>query len=397
MTIIIWGIGNMSCLIEEYIKHDVIIAAYVDNNAKNAGGGYVNAHERKTRIVSADEVKDIAFDFCVIAVKDSQTIVQQCLKDLKIPKEKILEIVKLTEWDIDLRNRIFNERIVDNSRNYVIEGVCIDLGEGHALPSYQKYFKMYDRFIPYLAKMTQEKTGKYIIDIGANVGDTLAAMLNHTDDNFLCIEPVGQFFNLLASNIQHFDNPNRIWLEQAFITDKMSETYEAIISNKGTAAKMPTDSNTTSRIPSKSVDYLLEERNITYEEVDLLKIDTDGFDADCIISASKLLEKGSAFIYWENYNETYDQYIKYLNAYRLLNENGYSVFFVFDNYGNYLCKGGIDVLNSILDYVQRAHTGCIGNTFKYFDVLTCKMNDVEKCERYITQYLDQYLLHRISW
>lgn len=22
MTIIIWGIGNMSCLIEEYIKHD---------------------------------------------------------------------------------------------------------------------------------------------------------------------------------------------------------------------------------------------------------------------------------------------------------------------------------------------------------------------------------------
>ena len=42
--------------------------------------------------------------------------------------------------------------------------------------------------------MTQEKEGKWNIDIGASVGDTLAAIWNYTDDFVLCIEPVKKFF-----------------------------------------------------------------------------------------------------------------------------------------------------------------------------------------------------------
>ena len=41
--------------------------------------------------------------------------------------------------------------------------------------------------------MTQEKEGKWNIDIGASVGDTLAAIWNYTDDFVLCIEPVKKF------------------------------------------------------------------------------------------------------------------------------------------------------------------------------------------------------------
>ena len=46
----------------------------------------------------------------------------------------------------------------------------------------------------YLAQMTQEKEGKWNIDIGASVGDTLAAIWNYTDDFVLCIEPVKKIF-----------------------------------------------------------------------------------------------------------------------------------------------------------------------------------------------------------
>lgn len=393
MKIIIWGTGHMSRLIENYIKHDIEIVAYVDNNA---GGGYIATPEREVAIIGPNNIKNIVFDYCLIAVKECQSIIDQCLYELGIPKEKIIKVIDVPEWNASLLNSIFDENILSDPRNYRVENIKIDLGEGHALPLYQKLYKMYDRFIPYLAQITKRKEGKYIIDIGANVGDTLAAMWNHTDDNFLCIEPVGKFFELLNENIQHLGCTDRVCTEQAFVTDRMDETYRAEISEKGTAVKKQAESGVQQTIPSKTVDYLIQEKGIEYKDIDLLKIDTDGFDADCIISAFELLKNGNTLIYWENYNETYEQYKKYLDAYRLLDSMNYSVFFIFDNYGNYLCRGGIDTINSVLDYMQRVNTGCIGDTFRYFDVLACKTEDIALCEKFITQYLSQYLLYRIK-
>lgn len=395
MRIIIWGTGHLSRMIEDYIRQDIEIIAYIDND-KTRGGGYVKTLKRRTIIMPPDNIKNITYDYCLIAVANYCAIEQQCLQELMVPEEKILRVANLSEWDIGLVKRIFDENILENPRDYTIESIKVDLGEGHALPFYQKHFKMYDRFIPYLAEITRRKEGKYIIDIGANVGDTLVAMWSNTENQFLCIEPVEEFFRLLIDNIQRLGRPERVCVEQAFITDRMDETYQAKISEKGTAVKEATTLDNTSLIPSKSVDYLIKEKGIGYGDIDLLKIDTDGFDADCIISAGELLRKGSALIYWENYVETYEQYEKYMEAYRVLERNGYSIFFIFDNYGNYLCSGGIDTINSILNYVQRVHTDCIGNTFGYFDVLTCKSEDIVSCEEAIAQYLNQYLLYRIS-
>lgn len=346
--------------------------------------------------MTPDDIKEIPFDYCLIAVKKYDAIVEQCLRDCLIPEEKILLVEHISKWSTDLRNCIFEGNILGDSRNYTIANIKMDLGEGHALPAFQKSCKMYDRFIPYLARITQGKEGKYIIDIGANVGDTLAAMWNDTEDCFLCIEPVEEFFLLLTDNIRRLGNPDRVHTERAFVTDKMEEVYSPIVSEYGTATKKRNDSDAWQLIPSKTVDYLIKEKRIDYKDIDLLKIDTDGFDADCILSAKELLGKGNALIFWENYSKTCAQYKKCLEAHDVLQKNGYSVFFIFDNYGNYLCKGNLDTANSILNYVQRVRTGCIGNTFSYFDVLTCKIQDEAACEKYIEEYLQHYPLFRIS-
>lgn len=394
MKIMIWGTGHLSRLIEDYIRKDIQIVAYVDNN-KIPGGGIIKTFDRTVTIMLPNDTKNLEFDYCLIAVEHYQEILLQCLHKLNIPDEKILIVPKMFEWNKDLLLKIFNENIYCNPRDYTIQNIKVDLGENHALPLYQKRYKMYDRFIPYLAQITQKKEGKCIIDIGANVGDTLVGMWKHTEDRFYCIEPVTEFFNLLTDNAKRLGNMERVCLEQAFITDNMEENYQAIVSDKGTASKIRTDENIKS-IPSKTVDYLIAEKGIRYDEVDLLKIDTDGFDADCIISAKELLEESEALIFWENYNETCEQYQKYLEAYQLLDKKGYFTFFVFDNYGNYLCRGGLDTIHSILDYMQRVNTDCIGNTFHYFDVLACKEKDVKLCERLIMQFLDNYPLFRIS-
>ncbi len=242
--------------------------------------------------------------------------------------------------------------------------------------------------------MTKKKQGDFIIDIGANVGDSLTAMWNHTNDRFICIEPVEEFFNLLSDNVRNLEKPDRVHIERAFITDNMEGAYSAKVNPSGTAS-MERLKDEKPKTPSKTVDFLLKERNVKSESIDLLKIDTDGFDGDCLISARSLLKNGNALLYWENCYRTYMQYEKYLEAYDLLNHEGYSTFFIFDNYGNYLCKGGVDIMRSVAEYMQRVRVGWGGTTFTYCDVLACKLEDVELCEEGIAEYLQKFPLCRI--
>lgn len=394
MKVVIWGTGYREQLLEDYFKENIEIVAFVDNNKSNWGKA-IRVREREVLIVSPNHLKDLSFDYCLIAAGAYRIIMKQCLEELSLPQEKVIQAVDISVWDMNLVRSMFTENVFENPRSYRIDGNTIDLGEGHALPGYQKQFKMYDRFVPFLGQMVQEKEGKFVIDIGANVGDTLAAMLNHTSDIFLCIEPVSDFYNLLVQNIQSMQVIDRVYTMQAFITDRMEEFYSAKVARQGTAHKERLNDGNNCAVPSKTVDYIISEKGLDYKKIDLLKIDTDGFDADCIISAKELLTKGSPLIYWENYIETYEQYVKYLEAYSFLNRSGYTSFYIFDNYGNYLCKGNIDTVHSIADYMQRVSAGCIGNTFSYFDVLACKSKDIDLCEKSIAKYLEKYPLNRI--
>lgn len=396
MRIVIWGCGHLSRLLEDYIRQDVEVVAYIDSNEKYLRGGGIWHCGCRIPIKGPEAMRNISFDWCLITISDYQTVVRQCLETLEIPKKKILLADEIFKWDIDLIKGIFNENILGNTRNYNIGGIKIDLGDGHNLPSFQRIYKMYDKFLPYMGEITKQKKGKYIFDIGANVGDSLAAMWNHTDDKFIVIEPVKEFFDLLLKNIERFGNTERVCAERAFITDKIEELFQVKREKGGTAHKERMDIRTTEFIPSKSVDGLLKTKGIAYEDVDLLKIDTDGFDADCIFSAKELLRAGNAMLYWENYVETFAQYQKYKEAYDLLNSENYTSFFVFDNWGNFLCRGDAETLISIMDYVRRTYADCIGNTFTYFDVLACKSEDKELCENAIQKYVEQYPLWRIK-
>ncbi len=78
---------------------------------------------------------------------------------------------------------------------------------------------MYDRFVPYLGMLANTNKGVFI-DIGANVGDTVAALVRHTDAKIICVEPISQFYALLCKNIKNFGSTysNRILLVNAYIS-----------------------------------------------------------------------------------------------------------------------------------------------------------------------------------
>ena len=117
-----------------------------------------------------------------------------------------------------------------------------------------------------MAQITQEKEAKWNIDIGASVGDTLAAIWNYTDDFVLCIEPVKKFLELLTDNVQRFGINDKVCLEQAFITDNMNQIFQTEISEKGTTVKKITQ-DVCHAVSGKTLDCLIKENGLALSEI----------------------------------------------------------------------------------------------------------------------------------
>lgn len=66
----------------------------------------------------------------------------------------------------------------------------------------------------------------------------------------------------------------------------------------------------------------------------------------------------------------------------------YKTFYIFDNYGNFLCKGGVDICYGINAYLKRINSGWSERTFHYVDILGCK--NEEKANKMIFEHLKKY-------
>lgn len=275
------------------------------------------------------------------------------------------------------------------NKKYVVDGFDLYVGRNHRLKSAQKLFPMYDRFLPYLASLNNSENG-WIIDIGANVGDTTLGMLKHMRGGIISVEPADEFYGLLEQNIGMLDEKfkKRIILKHVLIADDTTRNYTIDIS-KGTGKRKE---NSKSITPIYTIPQLIDECGVQIKDIKIIKSDTDGYDADCILSMGNLLSIYSPILYWENSMENQQQYnrVKEMNNY--LYESGYTTCFVFDQYGNYLVHGELkSTLDEIDDYLRRnVLVRSSRVTFSYVDVLACKKEDEKKCIETVRKYETYY-------
>jgi len=273
---------------------------------------------------------------------------------------------------------------------YEIDGFKMNMGENSVLPQLQRDNLMYDRFVPYLAMLADECQGKdpsaWIVDIGANVGDTVASMIRHTCANVVCVEPTDEYYKLCQENIQGFgyELAGRIHLIKAYIAQNSEEKYVSKVEH-GTAIQVKTEGN--AEAPTYTLPQLLQLMRIQSEQISLIKIDTDGYDAECIMSLGQCLKNISPLFYWENQIENDEQLTKYQSLVDYLQDAGYKDFFLFDNFGNYLSHVDGNGLRNINDYLGRMMHHLSARTFFYVDVLTCKPAKTMHTKEFITKYL----------
>jgi len=128
------------------------------------------------------------------------------------------------------------------------------------------------------------RSANVVVDVGANVGFfSLMAGKRFPGARIVAIEPVPQIFDCLAHNLG--DRPNTVLLNVA-VSDS-AEAVQMSFSPMNSAVSKVTSSGEVSA-EARTLDDVAQEYGL--ETVDLLKVDTETFEAHVLRGARRVLE-----------------------------------------------------------------------------------------------------------
>lgn len=255
----------------------------------------------------------------------------------------------------------------------------IKLPANHLLKDFHKTHPKYDRFLPHLSKYIGKK--ETVIDIGANVGDTLAGMAEQNSTlDYICIEPDNYFFNLLKQNIKRI---------KISVKNLNVQTIKALVGKNITNVKLDGKNGTkhaiiqkNSAIKSQSLDEIISKKKIK-----LLKSDVDGFDYEVLDSSMSIIKKSKPIIFFEcQYNFMY-QKLGYIRTLKKLEKIGYCYWIVFDNYGEVMVKtNNINIVIQLIEYIWQQNTGKTTRSIFYYDILTVQKKNLSFINKVVKDY-----------
>ncbi len=265
----------------------------------------------------------------------------------------------------------FRDRLSKNGNaliEYNLNGRKILLPFSHDLPINRKIFPLYSEN---LGRIASYLTTKYydlkVIDIGANIGDSVYIIKSRVDIPILCIEGDDYFFSILKKNISQWEN---VQTEKTFVGDK-TESRGSYSYSKGSGRIVETG-NSTENIKFENL-FAIVTKNPVFENAKLIKIDTDGFDCRIIRSSLNYLSKSKPVLFFE-----YDPYlIQQLNddglsIFDSLSEIGYDTAIFYDNSGDYLLATELTE-KIIIEDLHNYYSG--RNIERYCDICVFHKND----------------------
>lgn len=242
-------------------------------------------------------------------------------------------------------------------------GVSLTLPLSHNAPLYAACHRHYDQALPALAQaICQVVPGALVVDVGANVGDTAAALLERTTARVLCVEGNSAFLPFLKDNLDPWRG--RWELAEVFLGERNGTLAAVPTTRNGTAAL--TKSGGGAEIPLTTLDTLLETHS-DFERPSLLKIDTDGSDGAILAGARKLLARAQPALFFEYHPLLWRRLGHHEDTiFSELAELGYSSVVLYDNTGELYCEVALTSLG-ILDDLRRLLLR--GGGPSYFDIV----------------------------
>lgn len=260
--------------------------------------------------------------------------------------------------------RVLIKVFKDPSCNHVILDQPLVGPLSHELAFYLKILRNYDRLLRRIGSFyCKKRDGIFAIDVGANIGDTIACMYQGADTKVLAVEPNEKFNYYLKINWGNFEN---IEINTSLCSATDEQTNVSVNTKGGTASLERT--SVEQRIEAKTLNTLFRESRLL-DRLDFIKVDTDGFDFEVLKGAEELIQQFSPAVFIECDIFKNTQYIEDCDyAFSLFAKNGYEHCLVYDNYGSLMGKYDLkefDVFLNLLFYQ-------LTSSFYFFDILFIK-------------------------
>jgi len=144
-------------------------------------------------------------------------------------------------------------------------------------------------------------------------------------EKILCIDGDAEFFAYLQKNMQQFPF---VTCEHALLSDKVTNEKSLVRTHAGTASAQGS-----ATVLSVSLDELVQERNLL---VDVLKIDTDGFDGKVLAGSTHLLTSQKPYVIFEWHPILLRQTNNEIDRpFNVLFERGYQTFIFYTKFGSF--------------------------------------------------------------
>jgi FkbM family methyltransferase len=238
----------------------------------------------------------------------------------------------------------------------------------HSLPKYLLAHEHYDR-LPGRISDYMHLTGAGIkcIDVGANIGDSVAAFYKSDKDTFLAIEPNPKFYQYLVANWCWNSKVKAI----SAMCSSDSITAKFSINEKAGTASLTEAANGV-EMKRQPLDEIVDNMP-EFKDANILKIDTDGHDFEVIAGAAKLILSSQPTVLFECDVFGNEKYLNdCLRVLKLLQSSGYSLCLIYDNFGNLMGRYSLGDLSAIKRLIFYQLT----SPLLYFDILVMRDTDI---------------------
>lgn len=262
-------------------------------------------------------------------------------------------------------------RTSDPAVKFQVAGKTLHMPFSHDLPISSTYYPCYNTNLTRIARYVK---GKYpdltVIDIGANIGDTVAYIRQDTDAPVLCLEGNTTFFPFLKKNIEGTKNVDA---ELVFVGSNNTEFKASLHTERGTSRINP-GAEAEDSVSTKTLSDIMQ-THPQYAAAKLIKIDTDGFDLPILRGSLEFLRAHRPVLFFE-YDPAYFLPLgdDGLSIFPELKAIGYETVLVYDNNGDFLVCTPLDA-SEVLEDIHRYFTG--RNSARYGDLCIFAKEDAD--------------------
>lgn len=251
-------------------------------------------------------------------------------------------------------------------------------GYNPQLINYQLYPDLNIQLARLAATIAKKYPGMTVIDVGANVGDTIAVLKSAIDLPVIAVEGDDVSYSYLEKNTKQFSN---ITLIKTYLGEHSREEKVSMEKSGWNTTLIP-DAAGEKQISFKTLDEVVTSNGLNDKELKLLKVDVEGFDTIVLRGATRIIQQHKPVLFFE-YNRA---------NMIAINEDGLSTIFSFRNYGYHKIaffdhKGTLmlatDLQNVEVVTYMHEYVSAKNNLAGYYDICIFHEKDTSVAEEFL--------------